>query len=68
MMSLYPALVNVSAIGGKVENIITFLISQSTLKVDCPQDRLLMFTRRFQEASIVVNAGSVTLSMAYAGV
>lgn len=38
MMSLYPALVNVPAIGGQVENTITFLISQSTLKVNCPQD------------------------------
>lgn len=68
MMSLYPALVNVPAIGGQVENTITFLISQSNLNVDCPQDQLLMFTRWFQKASIVVNAGSVTLSMAYDGV
>lgn len=67
-MSLYPVLVDVPAIGSQVKNTITFLISQSTLKVNSPQDQLIMFTRRFQEASIVVNAGSVTLSMDYAGV
>lgn len=67
-MSLYPALVNVPAIGGQVENTITFLISQSTLKVNCPQDQLFAFTRWLQKASIFVNAGSVTLSMAYTGI
>lgn len=47
--------------------LITFLISQSTPRVDCPQDQLIMLTKRIQVTSMVVKAGSVTLSVAYDG-
>ncbi|CAD7684793.1 unnamed protein product [Nyctereutes procyonoides] len=69
---LDPARVNVPVIGGHAGKTIIPLISQCTPKVDLPQDQLTAVTGRIQEAGTEVvkakaEAGSATLSMAYAG-
>ncbi|XP_063810035.1 malate dehydrogenase, mitochondrial [Pseudophryne corroboree] len=69
---LDPARVNIPVVGGHAGKTIIPLISQSTPKVEFPQDQLEALTGRIQEAGTEVvkakaGSGSATLSMAYAG-
>ncbi|XP_053563392.1 malate dehydrogenase, mitochondrial [Bombina bombina] len=72
LKGLDPARVNVPVIGGHAGKTIIPLISQSTPKVEFPQDQLEALVGRIQEAGTEVvkakaGSGSATLSMAYAG-
>jgi len=67
-----PTKVNVPVIGGHSGVTIIPLLSQTTPKVNFPQDKVKALTERIQEAGTEVvkakaGAGSATLSMAYAG-
>ncbi|XP_063312791.1 malate dehydrogenase, mitochondrial [Pelobates fuscus] len=72
LKGLDPARVNIPVIGGHAGKTIIPLISQSTPKVEFPQDQLEALVGRIQEAGTEVvkakaGSGSATLSMAYAG-